>query len=74
MRHTWRDHAKKVILQVIKENKGCDEKTMRKKLRDAYPYGQRAMHPYKVWCDQVNKTLVVLYSKNNLFPQSELFK
>jgi hypothetical protein len=58
---TWRDSAKAHISEVVRNNPGIDLKAMKKKLREAYPYGERAMHPYKIWCDQVNKTLKVLY-------------
>lgn len=54
---TWRDSAYPIIGKVIAENKDKTEKEIRKALREAYPYGERRMHPYKVWCDEVNKQL-----------------
>lgn len=53
MRGTWRESAKPIIAKVIKDNQGKTEKEIRKALRDAYPWGERRYHPYKIWCDEV---------------------
>lgn len=53
MGRTWRDRARPIIIRVLEENKDKDEKEIRKALRDAYPFGERAMHPYKIWCDEI---------------------
>ncbi len=50
---TWRDIARPIIAKVLADNKDKSEKEIRKALRDAYPFGQRAMHPYKIWCDEI---------------------
>lgn len=34
------------------------EKGAKAALKEAYPFGQRAYHPYKIWCDEVRKQLV----------------
>ena len=52
---TWRDHCAPIIAKVLADNKGLTEKEIKKALRDAYPYGERAMHPYKIWCDEIQK-------------------
>lgn len=57
MSWTWRKAAAPIIAQVIRDNEGKTEKEIRKALREAYPWGERAMHPYKVWCSEVNKQL-----------------
>ncbi|NLE06851.1 MAG: hypothetical protein GX638_18895 [Crenarchaeota archaeon] len=54
---TWRDRARPIIAAVIAANQGEDERTIRLALRYAYPWGERAMHPYKVWCDECNKQI-----------------
>ena len=54
---TWRDIAKPIISSVLAANAGADDKTIRRALREAYPWGERAMHPYKVWCDECNKQI-----------------
>lgn len=49
----WRDYARPIIQQVLKETKGQDEKAIRKALKDAYPFGERQYHPYKIWLDEI---------------------
>lgn len=55
MANSWRDKAAPIIAQVLKETAGQDEKTIKKALREAYPFGERAMHPYKIWCDEIKR-------------------
>ena len=50
---TWREHCGPIIAKILADNKGKTEKEIKKALQNAYPYGERAMHPYKVWCDEV---------------------
>ena len=50
---SWRDVANGVIRKVLEEHKPITEKEARRLLREAYPFGQRAMHPYKIWCDEI---------------------
>jgi len=52
-RETWRECARPIIAKVLEETKGQDEKAIRKALKDAYPWGERSMHPYKIWCDEI---------------------
>lgn len=61
---TWRKDAAPIIHKVLTENAGKTEKEIRKALRDAYPYGPRKMHPYRIWCDEVNKQMEIKKSKN----------
>ncbi len=49
----WREHAAKVIARVLVATAGLPEKSIRAALKAAYPFGVRAMHPYKIWCDEV---------------------
>jgi hypothetical protein len=32
-----------------------DDPDWRRKLREAYPFGERAMLPYKVWLDEIRR-------------------
>lgn len=57
MGHTWREHARPVIQQVLKDNKGKSETEIKKALREAYPFGMRAYHPYKIWLDEIKVQL-----------------
>lgn len=52
---SWRDIAKPIIAEVIRREGRADLRKLRKALRDAYPFGERRYHPYKVWCDEVKK-------------------
>ncbi len=54
---TWRDRAKPIIRDVIHEVGRKDMKKLRAALRDAYPFGERALHPYKIWCDEIKRQL-----------------
>ena len=49
----WRRKARPIIERVLAETKGQDEKMIRRALRDAYPFGLRKYHPYKIWCDEI---------------------
>lgn len=54
---SWREHCAPIIAQVIAEHPDEDVKTIRKALLEAYPYGQKAMHPYRIWCSEIRKQL-----------------
>ncbi len=49
---SWRDVCAPIIHAVLHSGI-TDEKELRKALRDAYPFGQRKYHPYKIWCSEV---------------------
>ena len=53
----WRNHAAPIIAKVIAEHKGEDENIIRRALREAYPFGERKYHPYKIWNDEVHVQL-----------------
>jgi hypothetical protein len=53
----WRGRARPIIAQVIKDNKGKDLKAVRKALYEAYPFGVRKHHPYKIWLDEIARQL-----------------
>jgi hypothetical protein len=50
---TWRDKARPIIARVLAETKGQSDDVIRKALREAYPFGEREYHPYKVWLDEI---------------------
>ena len=73
---SWRDYARPIIVEVLKETAGNTEKEIKKALREAYPWGERAMHPYKIWCDEIkrqrklnkqNKKMLVALKQLELF-------
>jgi hypothetical protein len=53
MNNTWRDIARPIIADVLQKTRGSDESIIRKALYDAYPFGARQYHPYKVWLDEI---------------------
>ena len=52
---SWRSKAAPIIERVLKETSGRDEKEIRAALSSAYPFGQRANHPYKIWLDEIKR-------------------
>jgi hypothetical protein len=54
---SWRDHAAPIIAKVIERVGREDMKALKKALREAYPYGERSHHPYKIWCSEVRYQL-----------------
>jgi len=54
---TWRDRCRPLIARVIREHEGEEIRVVRKALREAYPWGQRSLHPYKIWCSEVRRQL-----------------
>ncbi len=54
---TWRDKAAPIIAGVIERVGTSDLKLLRKALKAAYPFHERAYHPYKIWCDEIREQL-----------------
>lgn len=50
---TWREIARPIIQQVLRDHEDCDDATIKKALLEAYPFGERAHHPYLVWLDEI---------------------
>lgn len=53
----WRLMAAPIIARVIAANHGKDERAVRAALLEAYPFGERAHHPYTMWCSEVRRQL-----------------
>lgn len=53
----WRNTASPIIAKVIADGKGKSLKEIRRDLRDAYPFGERRYHPYKIWLDECQRQL-----------------
>jgi hypothetical protein len=64
MKSYWREKCRTIIARVIAENKGADEQQIRKALSDAYPFGERKYHPYKVWLDEIAVQMGTKKQKN----------
>lgn len=52
---SWRDIARPIIARVLLETKDKTEQEIKKALFDAYPFGERRYHPYKVWLDEIRR-------------------
>ena len=57
MSRTWRDVARPIIASVLAQEGTEDRKRLRKALREAYPFGERKYHPYKIWCHEIRVQL-----------------
>lgn len=54
---SWRSRAAQVIAKVIQEVGTDDPTALKKAISAAYPFGERAMHPYKIWLSEVKAQL-----------------
>lgn len=54
---SWRSRARSIIADVIHRVGTSDPKALRAALREAYPFGERKNHPYKIWCHEVRLQL-----------------
>ena len=71
MAKTWRDSARPLIAKALDYSKGKSEQEIRKALRDAYPWGERRMHPYKIWCDEIKVQRGLKKSKKFIQPKNQ---
>ena len=49
--------AAPIIAEVINDIGRDDMKELKSKLREAYPFGLREYHPYKIWLDEIKRQL-----------------
>lgn len=53
-RSYWREHSREIIREVLaKLPATATPDEAKKAVSDAYPFGERAMHPYKIWLSEV---------------------
>jgi hypothetical protein len=65
VRHShWRHAAAPIIAKILQETKGQGEKEIRAALREAYPFGQRQYHPYKMWLKEIKFQMGKLSGRN----------
>lgn len=53
----WRKIAAPIISRVIAEHGTDNMRGLRRALREAYPFGPRRFHPYRIWCDEIRRQL-----------------
>lgn len=54
-RMSWRDRSEPIISKVLTETAGKSEKEIKKALFEAYPFGERRYHPYKIWLSEIKR-------------------
>ena len=52
---SWREHSRAVVAAVLKETEGQTQTQIKVALYHAYPFGERAMHPYKIWLNEIKR-------------------
>lgn len=60
---SWRDRAKPIIRRVLTATQGQSEVEIKRALFHAYPFGERAMYPYKIWLDEIKTQRGFKYKK-----------
>jgi hypothetical protein len=53
VKSSWRTQARPIVATVLAATRGQNEQAIRKALREAYPFGSRHHHPYRIWCDEI---------------------
>lgn len=53
----WRDIAAPIITKVIDRVGRDDKRALQKALAEAYPWGEKRMHPYRIWRDEIRRQL-----------------
>lgn len=69
----WREISMQVVSEVLEKTKGQSESEIRKALREAYPFGQRSLHPYKVWVSEIKRQGKGKFSKKKPEPHRPLW-
>lgn len=58
----WRDIARRILDELMPRLRACqDRKAARAMMNRAYPFGQRKMLPYRMWCLEVRLALDLLF-------------
>ncbi|MEA5469343.1 hypothetical protein [Spirulina sp. 06S082] len=71
---SWRDQARERIEKVEKlylkahPERPVNIKALKKEISNAYPFGQRANHPYKIWLSEV-KSCLEYYEETRFDPK-----
>lgn len=53
----WRSIAAPIIREIIQEVGADNPRQLAAALRDAYPWGEKRMHPYRIWRDEIRRQL-----------------
>lgn len=69
---TWREQAAITIRKVIIETESQDMHLLKARLREAYPFGVRKYHPYRIYLDEVKRQLGLRRTLKRKSPLPEL--
>ncbi len=61
----WRDHAARVIRDVVEANPHLDDVALLCAIDDAYPFGPRKHLPYKMWLEERAKARAAIAARTN---------
>ncbi len=63
MKSFFRDHATRAATEALKNIPlSASFHECRQRLIEAYPFGERSRHPYKVWCQVQRELLLIRFS------------
>lgn len=56
---SWREEAAPIVRRAILDGQaqGLSGSELRRFVSERYPFGERAMHPYKIWLSEVARQL-----------------
>lgn len=57
---SWRDHSREVIDQITRDMGITDPDALEKAIRAAYPFGERAHWPYRVFNEEVRRHMAIV--------------
>lgn len=57
MQMTWREIHRPRIRAIIEKVGTHDKKALKNALFEAWEYGERKYHPYKIWLDEIRQQL-----------------
>lgn len=61
MADSWRDQSRPLVDMAITEGRrrGLKDRELATFVREAFPWGQRAMYPYRIWLSEVRVQLKI---------------
>ena len=68
----WRLAARDVIWPIVWTHPQLDEPHLRQLVSEHYPFGERAMYPYKVWLEEVRDAMHMQFHSGLGLPDGSL--
>lgn len=63
---TWRERARPLVVAIWRQVAEKPSRDQRRAFREGYPWGERAMWPYKVWRSEVRRVLGLTIDKRSV--------